>query len=263
MSTKVDQLKVNVFINRDSLGRAAAEYTAELIKDFMAKQEKVRIVFAAAPSQDEFLAYLSENEDIDWKRITAFHMDEYVGLSNDHPAKFGRYLEHHIFKKVPIGEIHYMISDGNIEQACKVYGEMLKEAPIDIVCLGIGENGHIAFNDPGVADFHDSKIVKKVLLDEVCRMQQVHDGCFPNLAAVPREAITLTIPTLFSAKSMVCIVPGKTKRSAVKHTLYGPISEECPASILRQHSNSTLFVDQEAFGSPNDGIGSKKNGTHQ
>ncbi|GGH86367.1 glucosamine-6-phosphate deaminase [Pullulanibacillus pueri] len=247
-SMTVDQLKIKTFADRDSMGVAAALHTARLLSELMEKQDQVRMVFAAAPSQNEFLAHLVQLEHINWQRITAFHMDEYIGLPENHPARFSHYLNEHLFHKVPFGDIHYLNSDGDKAAACERYGQLIQAAPIDIVCLGIGENGHIAFNDPGVADFNDPEVVKTVLLDEACRWQQVHDGCFPDLASVPTEAITLTVPTLSSAKSMVCIVPGETKRQAVYETLNGPISEACPASILRRHPQASLFVDQKAYG---------------
>ncbi|MFB6465408.1 glucosamine-6-phosphate deaminase [Cytobacillus sp. Hz8] len=245
---KVDRLIVKAYENRQDMGIAAAKYTSSLLKKILQKKEQIRMVFAAAPSQNEFLENLCKIPGINWSRIVAFHMDEYIGLPDDHPARFVNYLNRNLFDKVPFGAVHRINSSNGINEECRRYSKLVSEAPIDIVCLGIGENGHIAFNDPGVAHFNDPKIVKPVQLDQVCRLQQVNDGCFPDLTSVPKEALTLTIPTLTSADYMVCVVPGKTKSKAVNRTLNGPISEECPASILRRHDNCQLFLDTASFG---------------
>jgi len=239
---------VRVYENRDAMGSAAGADVAARIRELLSKQERVRMIFAAAPSQNEFLQRLGREEGIDWSRITAFHMDEYIGLPKDAPQMFGRYLQEHLFSRVNPGEVHLIDSSRPIEQECRRYGDLLRRAPIDIVCLGIGENGHLAFNDPPVADFEDPEVMKPVELDEVCRRQQVNDGCFPNVHAVPTHALTLTIPALLSGRFLYCIVPGKTKRNAVRSALYGPITTECPASILRQHPDCTLYLDRDAYG---------------
>jgi glucosamine-6-phosphate deaminase len=242
----IDRLKVKVYESRREMGVAAAEYAGNLIKQILGEKQIVRMVFAAAPSQNEFLAHFCTIPGIDWSRVEAFHMDEYVGLPEEHPARFVNYLNRNLFEKVPFGCVHRIQSEN--PQECERYSRLLGKAPIDIVCLGIGENGHIAFNDPGVADFHDPETVKVVQLDRECRMQQVHDGCFPDLESVPTEALTLTVPALTSARYMVCVVPGPTKRAAVERTLHGPVSEECPASILRQHPDCELYLDTASYG---------------
>jgi glucosamine-6-phosphate deaminase len=244
----VDSLKVNVYEDRKALGAAAGAEAAARIKELLAVKPRIRMIFAAAPSQNEFLETLSADPEIDWSRVTAFHMDEYIGLPNDAPQKFSRFLCERLFDKVKPGIVHLIDSSNTIEEECRRYGELIKEEPIDIVCLGIGENGHIAFNDPPVADFNDPHVIKAVELDEACRRQQVNDGCFPAFEDVPTHALTLTIPTLMSGAHLFCMVPGPTKRSAVSRTLNGPISTECPSTILRRHADCTLYVDRESYG---------------
>jgi glucosamine-6-phosphate deaminase len=218
-----------------------------LIRGLLSKQERVRIIFAAAPSQNEFLDELAQAEGIDWSRITAFHMDEYIGLPANAPQLFSQFLIRSIFSRVYPGEVELIGDTTEIEEECRRYSELLKKAPIDLVFLGIGENGHLAFNDPPVANFTDPKWVKLVELDELCRIQQVNDGCFPDFKTVPKYALTLTIPALTSAKHLFCMVPGPTKRAAVKETLQGEISTRCPATILRKHVDCKLYVDMDSY----------------
>ncbi len=243
-----DQLKVRVYENREAMGKDAAEHAASKIRELLGKQDKVRMVFAAAPSQNEFLEALTKAEGIDWSRITAFHMDEYIGLPAGAKERFSQFLKDAIFDKVNPGEVHLIGMNDSTEEEIRRYTELIQEAPIDIICLGIGENGHIAFNDPPVADFDDPEVIKPVELDAVCRQQQVNDGAFPTLDDVPTHALTLTIPTLMSGKHLYCMVPGPTKKEAVYKTLNGPITTECPASILRKHPDCTLYTDKEAYG---------------
>lgn len=247
LEEKAGHLKVKVFENRRIMGAAAAVEAATKIKELLSRKESVRIIFAAAPSQNEFLAELVKQAGIDWPRITAFHMDEYIGLPEEAPQKFSRFLSDRLFDIVKPGELHLIQSTTDSERECRRYSGLLAEAPIDIICLGIGENGHIAFNDPPVADFADASMVKPVELDAACRQQQVNDGCFPDLNAVPTHALTLTIPTLMSGAHLFCIVPGQSKRDAVGQTLHGPLAETCPASILRTHPNCTLYVDLDSY----------------
>ncbi|MHA7749105.1 MULTISPECIES: TIM barrel protein [Paenibacillus] len=245
---RAEHLKVKVFENRQVMGAAAAVEAATKIKELLSRKDQVRMIFAAAPSQNEFLAELVNQKGIDWERITAFHMDEYIGLPDGAPQKFGQFLTDRLFKLVKPGELHLIQSSTTIDQECQRYSDLIAAAPIDIICLGIGENGHIAFNDPPVADFEDSFIIKPVELDAPCRQQQVNDGCFPDFDAVPTHALTLTIPTMMAGAHLFCIVPGSTKRAAVEQTLRGPISTSCPASILRTHPDCTLYVDQDSYG---------------
>ncbi|CAH0120179.1 MULTISPECIES: glucosamine-6-phosphate deaminase [unclassified Paenibacillus] len=251
---KAGQLEIQVYRTRQEMGASAAEKVAQTMKELIARQGRVRIIFASAPSQNEFIDELAQAEGIDWSLVTVFHMDEYIGLPADAPQKFSTYLYDRLFRRVKPGGMHLIDGSGPSEEECRRYAALLREEPIDIVCLGIGENGHLAFNDPPIADFNDPVWMKPVELDEVCRQQQVNDGCFAHLAEVPARALTLTIPALFAGKRLFCIVPGRTKRQAVERALRGPISTDCPASILRTHPECTLFVDREAYGAEsNDG----------
>lgn len=243
---KKDQLIVNVYDSREEMGHNAAIEAAAYLRHLLAHKNEVYAIFAAAPSQNEFLNGLATATGIDWQRVHALHMDEYVGLPADAPQGFGNFLKRGIFDKVPFASVNYIGTEKAPEQACADYDKLLTEHHIDIVFMGIGENGHIAFNDPHVADFKDPKRIKKVDLDLVCRQQQVHDGCFACLDEVPLYALTLTIPTLFSADRIFCIVPAATKAQAVKSTVYGEVSPTCPASILRKHGYATLYVDNDS-----------------
>ncbi|QKJ85046.1 Glucosamine-6-phosphate deaminase [Paramixta manurensis] len=242
-----EKLQVKVFPDRQALGYQAAEEAAAYLRQRLASQQQVRIVFAAAPSQNAFLDRLRQAPDIEWSRVSAFHMDEYIGLAEGAEQLFSHYLTTHLFRDVQPGEVHLIPASGQPEQIIQRYSDLLAVAPIDMVCLGIGENGHLAFNDPPVADFADPQVMKVVELDAVCRQQQVNDGCFSTLAAVPRHALTLTIPTLLSAQRLFCMVPGKNKRQAVTDTLRQPITTACPSTILRQHAGCTLYTDSDAF----------------
>ena len=242
-----DSLCVQVYASRLAMGEAAGKDVSLRIAELLQQQDVVRIIFAAAPSQLELLAYLACNDTIEWPRVDVFHMDEYTGLPADAPQRFSSFLMGHLFKKVKPRNV-YLIDDRNgAEAACNAYERLITEAPVDIVCLGIGENGHIAFNDPPVADFHDAEIVKPVLLDEACRQQQVNDGCFPSLNAVPRQALTLTIPALLSGRYLYCVVPGESKSTAIRNVLHGNISTAWPASVLRTHVSCTLYTDTDAY----------------
>lgn len=244
----VDQLKVQVYANRSALGRAAGLDCAAHMRSLLDKQEHVRMIFAAAPSQNEFLETLVEEKDLDWSRVTVFHMDEYIGLHEQAPQRFGQFLKERLFDKVHPGKVHLIQSSNIPEEESRRYGELVAEAKIDVVCMGIGENGHIAFNDPPVADFNDPAWMKTVELDEVCRQQQVNDGCFGSIELVPSHALTLTIPALMSGKRLFCMVPGVTKKEAVKRTLRDDISTSCPSTILRKHGDCTLYTDVAAYG---------------
>lgn len=243
----VDKLAVEIYRTRQDMGSAAGAAVAGKVRELLSKQESVTMVFAAAPSQNEFLEALSIEPGVDWSRVVAFHLDEYIGLPDDAPQRFVWYLKEHIFERVNPGKVYYL--NGNPispAEECERYSRLLKEHPLDIACIGIGENGHIAFNDPPFADFADPHAVKVVELDEKSRLQQVHDGCFSSLDQVPTHALTMTVPAIMSAHWLYCMVPGPTKREAVKRALEGEISTECPASILRTHDNATLFLDLDS-----------------
>jgi glucosamine-6-phosphate deaminase len=244
---KADKLTVKIFDSRDSMGQTAADEVRAKIKELLSQKDEISMIFAAAPSQNEFLAALVADKEIDWERVNAFHMDEYIGLDEDAPQRFGNFLKDRIFGKVNFKSVNYL--DGNAadpEEECRRYSELLQSNTIDVVCMGIGENGHIAFNDPHVAFFDDPKLVKVVELDEKCRTQQVNDGCFETIDEVPTHALTLTIPALMLGENLFCMVPAKTKAEAVENTVKGEIEEACPASILRTRENAILYLDQDS-----------------
>ena len=238
---------VKRYPTRAAMGAAAAAEAAEVIRNLLAKKDEINMIFAAAPSQNEFLQALVEAPGIDFTRINAYHMDEYVGLDDDAPQRFGNFLKDHIFGLAPFKSVNYIQGNAeDIDAECERYSQLLRDNHIDIVCMGIGENGHIAFNDPHVADLKDPALVKKVSLDEICRMQQVHDGCFASLDLVPKYALTLTVPALVNADYHFCIVPAASKANAVRETVYGPIGEKCPATSLRTCEHAILYVDQDS-----------------
>lgn len=244
---KVDKLNVEIYENRTLMGEAAARDIKAKIAELLSTKAEINMIFAAAPSQNDVLKSLVEDTSIEWNRVNAYHMDEYIGLDKDAPQGFGNFLKAHIFGLVPFKSVHYIdITATDPEAEAARYGKLLDENPTDIVVMGIGENGHIAFNDPPVADFKDGKTVKPVKLDEVCRQQQVNDGCFASIDKVPTHAMTLTVPTLVRAPYLFCIVPAPTKAKAVYETLNGSIDEHCPASILRLQENAVLYLDNES-----------------
>jgi glucosamine-6-phosphate deaminase len=243
---QANKLRVESYGTRAGAGAASAIAVAAELRKRLMRKNGVRMIFAAAPSQADMLAELCEAPGIDWSRVSAFHMDEYIGLPVGAPARFATWLDRHVFGEAAFGAVHRIVPEPDAEAAASGYAALLAEAPIDIVCLGIGVNGHIAFNDPPVADFDDPLDVKVVELDEVCRQQQVDDEGFARIEDVPRHAITLTIPRLLRADKLFCMVPGRSKREAVRQTLQEPVTTACPASILRQHSDCTLYLDSES-----------------
>ncbi|MCF0056912.1 glucosamine-6-phosphate deaminase [Dyadobacter sp. CY356] len=246
---KAGNLEVKIFDTRQEMGAKAAETVAAKIRELLKIKEFVNIIFASAPSQNEFLAVLSEEKDIAWERINAFHMDEYVGLPADASQNFGHFLKVRLFDKIPLHSIHYLNGNAaDIKAECERYSKLLTDFPTDIVCLGIGENCHLAFNDPHVAFFDDPLIVKKVSLDEACRQQQVNDACFNSFDEVPQCALTITIPYLLKAKYAYAIVPGVKKAEAIQHTIEDEISEAFPSTILRNHPGAILFIDKDSAG---------------
>ena len=248
LQIKKDKLDILVFDDRQSLGEAAAAMVSEKIRELLSQKKDVNIIFAAAPSQNEFLEALVSDTTIDWQKINAFHMDEYLGLRDGSPELFGSYLKSRIFGQVAFRSVNYINAGApDIQKECDRYSELLTANPPDIVCMGIGENTHIAFNDPHKADFNDAKIIKMVSLDLVCRQQQVNDGCFNTLNEVPGYALTLTIPALMKAPFIYCMVPGRTKAEAVWRTLTEPVTEDYPSTILKTHNSATLFVDKDSY----------------
>lgn len=251
-SFSVDALPVRVFPATRDLAVAAAREAKEALSSAIAARGAAAAILATGNSQLQFIEELVRKGgvDVDWSRVTLFHMDEYLGMSPDHPASLRRYLRERVASKVPLRKLHYMIGEALEPLAeCVRYTGLLKAQPIDLCCVGIGLNGHLAFNDPAVADFNDSRLVKIVKIDQVSRQQQVDEGYFPNVDAVPQYALTLTIPALCAVRKMLCIVPEKRKAGVVKKTLYGPSSTACPATHLRKQAHCILFLDADSASS--------------
>jgi len=230
------------------MGAAAALRAAVRIRELSQQQELISVVFATGASQLETLRALTTMPDIPWPRVTGFHMDEYLGISDQHPASFRRYLRQELVSRVAMREFHQI--DGNAADPgkfCLHYAGLLRQYPPDLCLLGIGENGHLAFNDPPEADFHDPKDVKVAVLDDACRHQQVNEGWFRLLSEVPAAAITLTIPTLLRIPELILSIPGERKREIVHRALTEEISTRCPATILRTHPNARLYVDADSY----------------
>jgi glucosamine-6-phosphate deaminase len=245
----VGKLKVRAYDTRMEMGAAAAATVADTIRQLLSENEYINIIFAAAPSQNEFLEALYTS-GVEWGRINAFHMDEYVGIPPDAPQSFANFLKQRLFDKVPMRGVYYM--DGaakDLDAECARYAALLEKHPAHIVFLGIGENTHLAFNDPHVADFNDPLQVKVVDLDEKNRSQQVDPAdpaCFNEIALVPTHAVTLTIPALFSVKYAFAIAPGKKKADAIYYTVNSDIQEKYPSTILREHDHAVLFIDKDS-----------------
>ena len=245
--TRKDSLNIKIYSSRAEMGKGAAMDIKSTIMGLLANKDEINMIFAAAPSQNEVLAELAADKDIQWGRINAYHMDEYIGLPSGAPQAFGNFLRDRLFALVPFKSVNYIdASATDSQKECERYSAKLLANRPDIVVMGIGENGHIAFNDPHVALFDDKETVKAVALDPVCRQQQVNDGCFASLSEVPEYALTLTIPTLINTDNIFCIVPAPTKAWAVNETVTGKVDEHCPASILRTHKNATLYLDPDS-----------------
>lgn len=247
MTYQVDQLSVNIYPDRAEMGRVAGAAAAAHLREMLAEGREAAVIFASAASQVECLAALRAEPGIDWPRVTAFHMDEYAGMAETHPASFRRFLREHLLDLVPLKVFYGLRGEAPDPGAeCRRYAALLAAHRPGLVILGIGENGHLAFNDPPVADFNDPLVVKEVELDAICRTQQVHDGAFARLDEVPATALTLTISALMAVPRAVAVVPGPTKKLAVRAALEGPIETGCPASILRRHPNAALYLDADS-----------------
>lgn len=244
-----EQMRVRVFADGDALGEAAAADAADAINAAVEARGVAHAMFATGNSQVRFLESLTTRPDVEWSRVVGFHMDEYCGIAPEHPASLRHYLQERLVARVDLRAFHAIRGEAPDPDAeCARYARLLRKHPLDLCCLGVGENGHLAFNDPPVADFDDPVDVKVVELDEACRRQQVGEGHFPSLDAVPPEAITVTIPALIRAGTVLAIVPEERKREPVRRALEDPVSTECPASILRTRSNVTLFLDAGSAG---------------
>lgn len=247
-SFSAEKLDVKVFETADELGKASADFVGKSIEKAIQYQGYARVILATGTSQFSFLHHL-QTQEIDWSKVIVFHLDEYLGLSDSHPASFRKYLKERILNNIHPKIVHLLQGDAeNIEAVIHDYESLLQEKPIDIACIGIGENGHIAFNDPPIADFNDPYLVKIAELDIDCRRQQLGEGWFPTMDDVPTHALTLTIPAIMKSKIISCVVPDARKANAVHNTLYGPIHTNCPASILRKHPDAHLWLDKGSYG---------------
>jgi glucosamine-6-phosphate deaminase len=243
----VDHMRVRVHPEPHALARAAADSAAAVIRDAVAAKGVAHAMFATGNSQLMFVDTLvTATPDVPWGDVVVFHMDEYAGIGPDHPAGFQRWIRERISDRVHPRRAHYIDGLGDPRDECERYAEVLRHHPLDLCCLGIGENGHLAFNDPPVADFDDALDMKVVELDRACRLQQVHEGHFPDVDAVPSYALTATIPALLRARSVLAVVPETRKARPVHAALTGPVSTACPASFLRTRDNVTLHLDSES-----------------
>ena len=246
-SFRADRLVVRIYPTREQMGKAAAAAVADEVLRLIAGHGRAIGIFASASSQNEFLAALVESSDIDWTRVIGFHLDEYLGMNDQAPQSFRRFLIDRLVSKVSLGKFFGLPGEStDPERECSLYAALLENNPPDFAVLGIGENGHLAFIDPPFCDFNDPLPVKVVELDDVCRAQQVHDGAFSYLEDVPRRALSLTIPTIMKCRRLFAIVPGQAKQQAVLKTIEGPIEPACPASILRRHPEAHLFLDRHS-----------------
>ena len=238
-------MQIKILADKQSLGRMAAEQAANSLRAVIGAQGTARIVVATGASQFEFLEALTHIPAIAWGSVELFHLDEYVGLPITHPASFRKYILERIIRKTGITQHHLLDGEGDPQVVSKNVGRALASRPVDIIFAGIGENGHLAFNDPP-ADFQTNQPYLVVELDEACRQQQVNEGWFATLAEVPRKAISMSIRQIMSAKEILVMVPETRKAQAVKACLEGPISPLTPSSILREHLNTTLYLDRDS-----------------
>jgi glucosamine-6-phosphate deaminase len=244
---KVGHALVRIYPTGTAMSRAAAIRATAVLKRAISREGSARVIVGTGTSQKEFVRAMSAAPNLDWRAVELFHMDEYARMSASHPASFRRWLKSQLADIVHPGKVHYLHGDAaDQDEECRRYGALLRAKPITLSCLGFGENGHLAFNDPHTADFDDPVSVKLVDLDRRCRMQQVGEGHFPDLGAVPRTAVTVTCPTLLSAEYVICCVPDRRKAEAVRDALEGPISPNCPASLVRTHPKTVIYLDEDS-----------------
>ena len=240
-------MHIKTYVDRETMGRAAARHAAGLLRAAIGANGRARIIAATGASQFDFLAALTAASDIDWSAVELFHLDEYVGLNEAHPASFRKYLRERLLDRTGIRAYHFLDAEDDPRGVAARVGAELAKAPIDVAFVGIGENGHLAFNDPP-ADFVTEDPYLVVTLDEACRRQQVGEGWFASVAEVPSQALSMSVRQILKSKAIVCVVPDARKAAAVRGSLEGPITPEMPASILRQHPAVTVFLDREAAG---------------
>lgn len=244
---RAGSLKIEAYETRQEMGQAAAAAAARSLRELAKSRETIPVIFATGDSQRATLDALTALPDVPWGKVIGFHMDEYLGISDQHPASFRRYLREYLTDRVKMRAFYGVNgSDPDPKKVCREYAELLRKHNPVLCLLGIGENGHLAFNDPAEADFHDPLDAKVVSLDSACRQQQVSEGWFPSLDEVPKQAITLTIPTLMRVPELIASVPGPRKAHIVKRSIEEPISTQCPATILRTHPNATVYLDHES-----------------
>ncbi len=252
---RAGQLPVKIFSTTTEMAAAAAQHTAEVLRRAVAERGSGRVIIATGNSQIAFVDALAAL-DVPWERVTAFHMDEYVGIGDDHPASFQRWIRERIGDRLHPARVEYI--DGSavdVDAECDRYEALLRAEPIDLTCMGIGENGHLAFNEPGVADFHDQRWVRTIRLTPQSIAQQVGEGHFPDADAVPRTAISLTIPALLASGAVQVVTPERRKATAVRHTLSAEVSTDWPSTVLRTVSNAVLFLDADSAAESGDLIG--------
>jgi glucosamine-6-phosphate deaminase len=246
-SFKADQLPVHVFGSQEDVALYMTLSVRGILSEAIARNGSAAAILATGNSQIRFLRHLVDLGGVDWSKVTLFHMDEYLGVPADHPACFRRYMKERVESLLHPRAFHYLGGDALLPfDECDRYTRLLKAQPIDLCCMGVGENGHIAFNDPPVARFDDTHWVKPVKLDDDCKMQQVREAHFPSLEAVPPYALTLTIPALLSARQVLCLAPEKRKSVPVRNLVHGPVATSCPASILRTAPHATLLLDTDS-----------------
>jgi glucosamine-6-phosphate deaminase len=238
-------MQIKTYVDRQTMSRAAAEHAAELLRSALARGGSARLIAATGASQFDFLETLTSSPGIDWSRVELFHLDEYVGLPVDHPASFRKYLLERLINKVGIGSSHLLDGEADPHRVAADVGRTLRQGAVDVTFVGIGENGHLAFNDPP-ADFETDEPYLVVTLDEACRRQQVGEGWFASIADVPAQAISMSIRQILASRDIICVVPDKRKAEAVKACLEGDVSPLAPASILQTHARTTVYLDRES-----------------
>jgi glucosamine-6-phosphate deaminase len=243
--TSTGEMQIKTYVDRPTLSRAAARHAARRLQDAIREQGDARIIAATGASQFGFLESLTTTPDIDWGRVEMFHLDEYVGLPIEHPASFRKYLVERLINATGLTRYHLLDGEGDAAAVAEQVGHEISNAPIDLAFVGIGENGHLAFNDPP-ADFTTETPYLIVTLDEACRRQQVGEGWFRSVADVPKQAISMSVQQILKAREILCIVPDARKAEAVSACVEGDISPIAPASILRTHANTTLYLDRES-----------------
>jgi glucosamine-6-phosphate deaminase len=245
-SFHVGNAQVQIYASREELGKAAALRAVEIISAALERHGKARVIAATGNSQIPLIDELVRHS-VNWSSVELFHMDEYIGLGSNHPSSFRYWTRTRLVERVRPGKVFYMDGDAaDLETEMKRYSQLLLAEPIDVAFVGFGENGHIAFNDPSTADFDDLATVKKVALDEACRKQQVGEKHFKDIDSVPAQAVTITCTGLLRANHWVCCVPEARKAEAVRNALTGPISETCPASLVRRHPNANVYLDRDS-----------------